>query len=335
MRKAILLAIATILLAANTAALTMDVNGGMDPTTYQDELEDGVQCVADDGNVTITVTDANGCTALVLVIDGTPAAGSTYSPWPGDTNAHYGEAAPYDDNVMTVCDANTDGIQGAVLNVNVPTAEGLHYVCVVDDNFGAFAATATDCEWINVKPDSTYTGYTITNSDGNGFCKTTAAKYAAFEGKIEDSTGYGKIENPGTYTLDISADIDFDSGFTWSARKITSTILSNKYVKVTYLKPEISTANFEIRKNDSGCSTCNNVDSSNGQISFTTNTFSSYEVVEVAVGDEGRAGVYAYQPAAITAGIGGIVQDVGTTNIVLGIIVAIIVVVLVAAKAKK
>jgi hypothetical protein len=269
MRKAILLAIATILLMATATAAwnatTVDINGGRDSQTATaiDETEDGVQCVPDDGNFTIKIRTALPIATSVRVVFTGPSS---------DCN-HCGSVTGVDGNGIGLdTDGNValDVFNGmADITVAAPTTEGLHRLCVVDNNG---IDTNWVCEYVGIKPDSTYTKYTITNTDGNGFCKTT--DYSSFKGKIEDKTGYGRIEIAPEGSFDLSADISFDSTITYdNENKFTVSglgVVQDRPVKVTFLKPRFPSGQFEVRRNDSGCSICQNIKSSNGQVSFTT-----------------------------------------------------------------
>ena len=353
--KIILMAIATVLLMATTTAFTMDVNGGYDSqtATYADELQDGVQCVPDDGNFTIKVTDANANSNLVVFIDGNVMPKVWVSPWTPDTNGSYGlttEAATWDGNVMTSNGGN--GTSGATLNINVSSiTDGLRRICILEDGnngvgvdkTGTLIDNSTHCEWVGIKPDSTtHTNYAITHADGNGYCKTSVGNLAAFVGTIEDNTGYGRIEPSGANTFDISADsINFDTTIVWSnANKIevTATQLVNQEAKLTFLKPEVHSSKFEVRKNDSACSTCSGITSNNGQIYFTTTGFSVYEVKDLPAGDSPGGGGTTFVPASIIGDLAGgdIVGAVGgINNLALIVIIGIVVVILIGAKVKK
>ena len=343
-----ILAATLLLFAASASALTIDINGGYDSqsATYASETETGSgtkHCVPDDGNFTIKISDTNACTAMIVTVDGEAIATTSYSSWTGDDNAHHDGTGDWDDNVMSPCTPGlVDGQTGVmVINMIAPTAEGLHEVCVADDNFAAFAHTASDCEWVSVKPDSTYTNYTITNTDANvGLCSTTAAVFAAFTGKIEDSTGYGRIETDRGETWDFSGDIDFDAGIVWSnANKfgVTESTLTNQVAKVTFLKPSVATERFEVRRNDSGCGICTNIASNDGQVSFTTSSFSTYEVKEQPVGTGGNGGTPGtifQQPTMSIPGIDDLISGGANINLIV-VLLAIVGLVIVAAKMKK
>lgn len=332
MNKKVLLVTTTLLLllVANASAFTMDINGGYDSqsATYASNLENGVICVPDDGNVTIKIMDANSCTSFVVLVNGSMLTTESISPWLGDNNAAYGVGI-YDDNAMTAC-GKTNGTSWGTINVKVPTTEAYSNICVQDSN----SLAAKSCEWVGVKPDSTYTGYTITNSDGNGFCKTTS--YSTFQGNITDSTGYGKIETNND-SWDLSSDLDFDSTIVWAnANKVTVTAtgLVGDNAKLTFLKPVIHSSRFEIRRNDSGCSSCSNIVSNNGQVSFTTTSFSTYEILDLP---SGQTGGTTYQPPGLIPSIDlpGIASTVGGIQNLASIIVIIAIIVVLAVAGKK
>lgn len=340
-KKIIPMAITAILILMSTNAFALsdtltwtavvDVNGVKDSqsATASGTTEDTVLCAPDDGNFIISVVDANAYTEIYVTFNGTRAATIGLE----DTNSGI---ITFDSDANVAANIHNADFGNAVITVAAPTSEGYYQLCVIDANgylaYGA-ANPRAYCEWVGVKPDSTYTNYTMTNSDGNGFCMTI--NYAAFDGKIEDSTGYGRIETVFGNTYDLSGDIDFDSTITWSNSnkvEVTTSALIGQITKLTFLKPEIHSSKFEVRRNDSACSICDGITSSNGTIFFTTGNFSVYEVLDLPAGDVGAGGVV-FQPTSIIAG-GDIVAAVpgGMSTIV---IVLIIVAIVVIVKVKK
>jgi len=327
MRKEILLiAIATVLLMAgasaasdwranNAAGVFIDVNGGhVDQSTAAANMtEDTIQCVPDDGNFTVRIQAAAPFTGIAVTFVGT--VGTTIPATYGHdgNNGRLVYLAAGDANFHTNIDGN------GVLNVAAPTAEGRYVMCVWDANADSDANSY--CENVGVKPDSTKTKYAITNADGNGFCQTD--NYAAFDGTITDSTGFGQIENATGQTLDISADIDFDSTIVWASDKkvtVTSSGLVNNPAKLTFLKPNVPEARFEIKKNGSGCSNCTLVESNNGQISFEIASFSSYEVVGISTSaGTGATTGYAFQPASFATGFVNTVQNLDPKMVIVAV----------------
>ncbi len=293
--KILLLAIAAILLTANAAAantwantpnMVVDVNGGYDnqTATAADQTEDGIQCVPDDGNFTVNIQYANPKTGINVTYFA--AAGGTTSVNIRGTMLDgngYSEAADT---------FHVNALGHGQFSVAAPIAEGVYRMRVYDAN--AVDVNYYD-EWIAVKPDSTYSEFTFSETgDSNDFCKIN--NYSTFRGTISDDSGYGKLQTVEAITLDLSGYIDFDTGIDLAANelKFNLSTLRPKKGKITCLRPGIRTTQYQIRRNDSGCSICGNEQSNNGQISFNTTSINDspviYSAVELSTGDGGTGG---------------------------------------------
>lgn len=338
----VLLAMTSVSAASVGWTANIDINGinasAGSKTTFSGTTTGGVLCGPDDRNISISIADINADSGVFVTFNDTIWTGVRFD---ANTDQTVSGATNTDFNLVAV---GATKVLRTAAYVAVPTAEKLYTVCVYDINscIGCTSNAIANykryyCETIGVRPDATYTGYTITNSDGNDFCVTS--NYSAFTGKIEDSTGYGRIETDRGETWDLSGDIDYDAGIVWSNSNkfnVTLSQLVGQVSKVTFLKPNIHTAQFQIRRNDSGCSICDDIASNNGQISFTTTSFSTYEVVE-APSDGVTTGGGAYQPASLIPDVSGILSGTGLNNTTAVIIIIIIVVValLVIGKKKK
>lgn len=298
MRKAILLLATLILVIAGAAAtFAIDVNGSYDASVVTTSNENGVICAYDDSNITISITGATAGNQFKVAIDGTI--------WDGTAGKHIydngsGNCNP-DATVDNNCFASATG--ALMIRVEVPTTEGIHDVNVYDTNGTSESAT----ESIQIKPDSTYTEFTLTGTDGNGFCRI--ADYTAVSNAKVYNT-YGEVHF--TAPVDWSADISFDA-----AASITSDIIdlshssmNNKKATLTFKKAILGT-DYEVYKDGSPCpsNTCTRIEKTSSGLEVDVTSFSKYEIKEASHGDAG-VGVWPTQPFLLTGGVGKSALDV-------------------------
>lgn len=273
--KIALLAIATILLMTTASAAweaTVDINAARQSQTdtATTTLEDSIFCIPDDGNFTIELWDTNALTGIYV----------TYNWIKADTigldvNSNWmsGDA---DQNVAS----NAQG--SAVIQIQAPSSEGYTYLCIHDANgifFNSGSLTNNDrkyCEWVGIKPDSSYSKFTITSNDNNGFCKQT--DYTAIPNPtFSASKGNVKFKT----NADLSADTSYDNkiDITDDEIKLTVSTLQDKKATITLTNAGVTEGGFDVYRNGKKCGVCENIYSAKGGSAvWTTTKFSTYSI---------------------------------------------------------
>lgn len=324
------IAVMAVFLASNAAAVNVwsnsaivDVNGAYASQSDASSAttENSVLCVADDGNFQVTIRDAHTYTGIGVTFYGT-------------TNVNNAKAVGLDGNGYK--DSNDQNMHvnaagSATFSVAAPTTEGIYKMTVYDTNA---VDTNYYSEWVAVKPDSTYTEFTFkeAGTDANGFCKII--NYSTFDGTITDTAGYGQIKTIESNTIDLSGDIDFDAGVNMNTQNKFTFNLSafkDQKMQVTFKKPQVATSQFQVKRNDSGCSQCSAIESRDGTIVFNVaslnDSLTTYEIAEVPVGGELPEGSGTFVPGSPLSGV--------NSGFVIFAIIAVVLLIVVAAKRKK